>query len=155
MSPLARRQAETPGTAHTREDVFHGKNRRCPCAEEIVRQADRALKEQRLSCLRDRLVSAHVIEIRAGIDHVADWHRAQLLDRVNHCRRAAGRPRIDDDCAVLADLYRHIAARPGEQVKVGAQLEHLEFRRPLPQHCHHGGDDRQHGCREHFHRGKS
>ena len=104
-----------------------GRQNRGHAAEKVPGQRDRSgRREQRLPCLRDRLVAADVIGIGAGVDDVANRARRDLLDRRQDVGGLGRRAGIDHDHAIVADLHADVAAAAGDHEEVRAELKDLE-----------------------------
>ncbi len=76
--------------------------------------------------LRDDLIAADVIGIRACIDDVANRLWRECANGGHDSARACGVSAVDDDKAIRADLNADIAAGSGDHIQVGAQLEDVE-----------------------------
>src|SRR6185503_20954066 len=84
-------------------------------------------REQALTRFRDRLVAADVIRIGAGIDHVSNRPRGDLLDRGDDRTSCRRRTSIDDHYTIVSDLDADVAAGAGDHEEVGAELEYFEI----------------------------
>src|SRR5262249_2732565 len=107
-------------SAPARQHRFRGDDRGGALIAHRSRQAERIStlrhREYRHACLRELLISADMIEIRAGVDDVADWLIGQLPDRRKDAGGELGCTGVHEHDAVGTDLRGDITAGARDQI---------------------------------------
>jgi hypothetical protein len=88
----------------------------------LVRDDRRRIAVDRHAGLRDGLVAARMLAVRARVDDPADRRVRDLANRGQHGLARRRRPRVDDENAVRADLHGDVGARAVQHVDVALDV---------------------------------
>ncbi len=113
--------------AHPGQNLFDGKDRR-RASQEIGVDANAALREEGFAGFREGLIAADMIRVGAGVDHVTDRLRGNLLDGFDYGIRARSGARVDNHHAIGSHLKADVAAGAGDHIEIRPHLQDFKMR---------------------------